>query len=365
MIMNDDIKIIEASMNDYPIIQNMARFYVYDLSRECGFISKDWAIADNGLYESFDLKCYIEEAERKAYLIKISDELAGFVMLNKITMYPETQWNMGEYFVVAKFQRKGFGNLIIQRVLQMHPGQWEVSIIPENKSALNFWRRAILNQVGKKFKEAIETVDYDSDQPQRVILSFNTTAQDNDIETETQNVDIKRNRLQADDIRLDIATLNDYTTIQNMTQFYVYDVSRECGFSLSKNGLFELHDYIQYIRSDDKSAYMIRLNHELAGFVLLSHSGISSRADFKIDQFFVLAKFQGKGLGEHVVHKLLQENPGQWELTILPDNKSALAFWQKVIGRETNNHFKQENITLDGGYVSHPSRILIRFNTLS
>lgn len=33
------ITLIKASLSDYPTIQNMARFYVYDMSRYCGFIS--------------------------------------------------------------------------------------------------------------------------------------------------------------------------------------------------------------------------------------------------------------------------------------------------------------------------------------
>lgn len=34
-------KLTPASIHDYPTIQNMARFYVYDMSRYCGFISED------------------------------------------------------------------------------------------------------------------------------------------------------------------------------------------------------------------------------------------------------------------------------------------------------------------------------------
>lgn len=48
------VDIIKAGTEDYPVIQNMARFYVYDLSRLCGFTSKDWACPANGLYESFN-----------------------------------------------------------------------------------------------------------------------------------------------------------------------------------------------------------------------------------------------------------------------------------------------------------------------
>ena len=52
----NNVHILSATLADYPTIQNMARFYVYDLSRECGLISEDWAIPSDGLYESFDFR---------------------------------------------------------------------------------------------------------------------------------------------------------------------------------------------------------------------------------------------------------------------------------------------------------------------
>lgn len=79
-------RLIKAILSDYPVIQNMARFYVYDMSRTCGFISEDWVCPKNGLYESFDFKGYFEENDRYAFLIKIDDELVGFVLINKASI---------------------------------------------------------------------------------------------------------------------------------------------------------------------------------------------------------------------------------------------------------------------------------------
>lgn len=98
-----EVDLIPATFKDYPIIQNMARFYVYDLSRECGFISKVWALPTDGLYESFDFKDYFEDSSRKAFLIKVKDELAGFVLLNKAITSFRVGWNMAEFFILARF----------------------------------------------------------------------------------------------------------------------------------------------------------------------------------------------------------------------------------------------------------------------
>lgn len=104
-----DITIALATLSDYPMIQNMARFYVYDLSRECGFISSDWAIPADGLYESFDFKGYFQDLDKQAFLIKVNEEIAGFALLNENGIIPDTEWNMGEFFILAKFQGKGIG----------------------------------------------------------------------------------------------------------------------------------------------------------------------------------------------------------------------------------------------------------------
>ncbi len=164
------------------------------------------------------------------------------------------------------------------------------------------------------------------------------------------------------DIKLIQATIEDYHVIQNMAQFYVYDVSRECGFILSADGRFEPNDYKVYLQSKEKLAYIVKINGELAGFVLLNEIGISDTTDWKIDQFFVLAKFQGKGLGRNVFQQLLQKHTGHWELTVLPDNKSALLFWQRVIGEHANNQYKQEMIKVEQDKIQ-PNRILLSFSS--
>ncbi|MEK6734268.1 MAG: GNAT family N-acetyltransferase, partial [Pseudomonadota bacterium] len=172
---NHEIKIIPATITDYLSIQNMARFYVYDISRYCGFISKDWAIGKDGLYECFDLKKYFEDADKKAYLLRLKDgELVGFVLLDKHSTSNNIDWNMGEFFILAKFQGKGVASEVAKKIWIMHPGKWEVSVIPENLPALAFWRKNISYLTNNNYLEEIKTIDYDKDQPKRVIFEFNT-----------------------------------------------------------------------------------------------------------------------------------------------------------------------------------------------
>jgi predicted acetyltransferase len=160
-------------MEDYPIIQNMARFYVYDLSRECGLISEDWSMPDDGLYESFDFKSYFIDKDRKAYIVKVGDELGGFALLNKTGTNPNTDWNMGEFFIIAKFQGKGIGKQVAYKIFDDNPGSWEISVIPENQPALIFWEHIINVYTQGSFRQEIKTVSFDKHQPKRTIFTFN------------------------------------------------------------------------------------------------------------------------------------------------------------------------------------------------
>lgn len=174
-----DIQITKATIVDYPVIQNMARFYAYDLSRYCGFLSDDWAMPEDGLYTCFDLKPYFEEDSRQAYLVRVNNELAGFVLLNQIVFDTHSDWSMGEFFILAKFQSKGVGSYVAQAIWDQYPAIWEVPVIPENQSALKFWNKTIGHYMQNQYQLDTKLARPGQTQPYRIIFTFDTTKKAN------------------------------------------------------------------------------------------------------------------------------------------------------------------------------------------
>jgi predicted acetyltransferase len=82
---------------------------------------------------------------------------------------------MGEFFILARFQGNGIGRRVAHQIWNEHQGKWEVSVIPENVSALTFWRKAVSEFTNGNYFEEIKTIDYEQGQQQRYILSFDTT----------------------------------------------------------------------------------------------------------------------------------------------------------------------------------------------
>lgn len=142
--MTDNLKpsLIPASESDKETVQNMARFYVYDMSRYCGELP-GWEMPENGLYECRNLTPYFTEKTRFPFLIRVGSELAGFVLINKVGTLPEVDWNVGEFFVIAKFQGQGVARQIAFEVFDRFPGIWEVTQMPKNEPAVKFWKKIV------------------------------------------------------------------------------------------------------------------------------------------------------------------------------------------------------------------------------
>lgn len=165
-----NFQFIRATADDYPVIENMGRFYVYDLSRYCGSLP-GWELPANGLYEWYDTKKYFEGPDVYPFLIKLENEIVGFFMLNKLASTPDVDWNMAEFFILAKFQRRGIGQQIVEQIWNQFPGSWEVSVIPENDRALKFWSKVITLRSGGNFFQELKIVNHPKPHPM-IIFRF-------------------------------------------------------------------------------------------------------------------------------------------------------------------------------------------------
>ncbi len=165
-----NVTLSKATEHDREIIQNLGRFYVYDMSRYCGFLRK-WQTPANGLFECIDLSSYFEQQDSHAFLIKVDDELGGFVLINKVGTSPDVDWNVGEFFVVAKFQGKGIGRMAAQQVFGQFPGTWETTQMPDNKPAIDFWQKVVTEYTNGKFEKSHKTIPLPKPHPM-IVLKF-------------------------------------------------------------------------------------------------------------------------------------------------------------------------------------------------
>jgi len=172
-----NITLVRAGKEERAIIQNLGRFYVYEMSRYCGILPT-WKTPSNGLFECIDLSSYCEKPDRHAFLVKVDNELAGFVLINKVGSTPDVDWNIGEFFIISKFQGKGVGRYVAEQVFNQFPGVWETSQIPENKAAIQFWDRVVSRYSNAQFEKTLKIVPEPKPHPM-VILKFTSQRRPN------------------------------------------------------------------------------------------------------------------------------------------------------------------------------------------
>lgn len=146
------VKLMPASRQSKSIIKNLARFYIYELSRYSG---ED--IPNDGLFKAseacFHFDDYWRDAGHYPFLIQVDNQLAGFVLVNKKGSSKQVDWHLVEFYIIARFQNKGIGRQITRQLFNQFPGLWEVAQMPNNLPAIRFWRSTIQKLTNGQYTE--------------------------------------------------------------------------------------------------------------------------------------------------------------------------------------------------------------------
>ncbi|MDX1934944.1 MAG: GNAT family N-acetyltransferase [Capsulimonadales bacterium] len=84
-----------------------------------------------------------------------------------------------------------------------------------------------------------------------------------------------------------------------------------------------------------------------AGFaiVLSRHPPLPDDVDHELMDFYIAPKFRRQGVGRIAARALFDRQPGRWQVFQLERNAPAIAFWHRVIGEYTGDHY----LSLDNG----------------
>jgi predicted acetyltransferase len=63
-------------------------------------------------------------------------------------------------------------------------------------------------------------------------------------------------------------------------------------------------------------------------------------------EFFIVGKFQGRGVGREVATQLFKRFPGTWEVMQMESNTPAISFWKKVVSDHTAGKFLESKINM-------------------
>ncbi|MEM9717598.1 MAG: GNAT family N-acetyltransferase [Bacteroidota bacterium] len=139
--------------------------FQYDLSAHTGAQPND-----AGLFGYKYLDHYWTEEGRDPYLCFLGEEILGFVLVNEVLEANprKTGKQLAEFFILRKFQRKGWGRQLAETTFSLYPGYWEVSYLASNLPAKSFWTKIISEISRGNYQEVSIHDDW-----YRTVLCFN------------------------------------------------------------------------------------------------------------------------------------------------------------------------------------------------
>lgn len=144
------------------------------------------------------------------------------------------------------------------------------------------------------------------------------------------------------------ASSADLARIEQLMQFYNYDLSEWCPLALSGEGRYTIRSKQAYWATATVKPYLLRVGGELAGFAVVDREVRSATTDFNMGYFFLARRFRGRGLGSHLARDVLQRHRGQWEIYHHTGNLPASRLWPNVIAAVASTLGSHEAFIADG-----------------
>ncbi len=140
------IEVKPALITDKSIIHRMIELFRHDLSE-----FEDLDLDEHGYFGYPYLDYYWIESDRYPFIVRFDGKLAGFALVNRHTYLPDSQYSVAEFFILRKYRRHGIGRQVAFDVFDRFRGRWEISKLPTNDIALQFWSNVIKSYLPEQY----------------------------------------------------------------------------------------------------------------------------------------------------------------------------------------------------------------------
>ena len=145
--------------NERKVLDNMLQLYLHDISLYFGIEFN----SNTGLYQYDSLDKYFNNSNNYPYFIKINNDIAGFILLDKV----DDNMVVQEMFILNNYKNKGIGRDAIVEIFNKYKGNWIVKALPNSIKAETFWIRTI-----KEYTSNNCNIEYVG-QYNRAVITFN------------------------------------------------------------------------------------------------------------------------------------------------------------------------------------------------
>mgnify|MGYP000170673869 CR=1 FL=1 len=143
-----EVQLVKIKEHERKILENLFSYYIYDMTEYL-----KWNPDHEGKfsYDPSKFDVYWEQEDHIPYFIYVDSDLAGFVLIRR---YPSnlSTYDVAQFFVLRKYKGQGVGKEALAKVISIFPGKWQIRVLLENFGALSFWKSAVSNIVGEKYR---------------------------------------------------------------------------------------------------------------------------------------------------------------------------------------------------------------------
>lgn len=127
-------------MDQKQLLDNLLQLYLYEFT---DYTDDDLNSLGRYDYEYFE--SYFIDKDRYAYFIYMGTQLVGFCMVNQHSLLQNSYiHSIAEFFILRKYRKYGIGRAAANEVLAKHGPSWEIPQLTQNKIAMKFWEKVIL-----------------------------------------------------------------------------------------------------------------------------------------------------------------------------------------------------------------------------
>ncbi len=154
------------------------------------------------------------------------------------------------------------------------------------------------------------------------------------------------------DIELIPALPEQEPILANLLELYAHDFSEFLDLVLGSDGRFGYGDLPLYWREPNRRPFLVRVNGNWAGLVLLKRGSVMSGNETVWDmaEFFVIRGYRRRGIGTEVAHEVWRRFPGRWEVRVMQSNHAAYPFWEHAIAAFTGEAIPSVRVENAGNY---------------
>lgn len=135
----------------------------------------------------------------------------------------------------------------------------------------------------------------------------------------------------VEDLLLDArpATERDRTTLENLVQLYLHDLSPAGDWDVDSAGRFEDRPLRDLWVDPHRQPFILSARSKLAGFAVVTVDPAGT--EFEMSEFFILRRWRRSGVGTGLARKLLTERAGTWIIKPFAPYPPAESFWRAVL----------------------------------